>query len=170
MASPKTSGVPAVPDILACTFDRSLDAFRVHYVDHTVLTLERAELTDAGERSVVAWTVDEFRRGVEVVLEDGTTTSFSAEYPRYQRDVDYRRRVDAKHSGRGDLGPRVAARVRALREERGWSVAELARRCEMAAPNLHRLESGKHVPTTRTLLRAAEALGVPLDRLLREQE
>lgn len=162
-----TAGLPAVPDILVCTFDRGSDVFRVVYADHTALSLGRGELADVGERTVVAWSVDEFHRGVEVVLEDGAVTSFSAEFPRYLRDGAYRRRVDARRGGcGGDLGTRVAARVRALREERGWSVAELARRCGMAAPNVHRLESGKHVPTTRTLVRVAEGLEVALERLL----
>jgi DNA-binding Xre family transcriptional regulator len=166
-ASPKVSGIPEVPDILVCTFDDSTDAFRIVYHDHTSLTLERSELADVESRSVLAWDIDEFRRGVEVVLEDGSTTSFSAEFPRYLRDIGYRRKVDRKR-GRSDLGERVATRVREIRRKRGWSVAELARQCEMAAPNVHRLESGKHVPTTQTLLRIAEALEVPLERLLRK--
>jgi len=169
LAEPTQSGVPDVPDILVCTFDQWADAFRVVYFDQSVLTLRRGELADVGDSAVVAWSVDEFHRGVEVVLEDGVVTSFSAEFPRYLRDKEYRGKVDTRFERRdGDIGLRVAARVRGIREERGWSVAELARRCKMAAPNVHRLESGKHAPTTRTLVRVAEALEVPLDRLLRE--
>jgi len=166
---PPAAGIPRVPDILACLFDRSQDAFRVLYVDHSALTLGRRELSDVGDRAVAAWVVDTFHRGVEVVLEDGSISSFSAEFPRYLRDQDYRRKVDGRRGrGGGDLGARVARRVRSLREERGWSVAELARRCGMAAPNVHRLESGRHVPTTRTLVRVAEGLEVALERLLKQ--
>jgi len=168
LGEPPASGIPKVPDILACSFDRSQDAFRVLYVDHSALTLGRGELPDVGGLGVAAWVVDEFRRGVEVVLEDGRVSSFSAEFPRYLRDEEYRRKVDGRRArGGGDLGARVAQLVRSLREERGWSVAELARRCGMAAPNVHRLESGKHVPTTRTLVRVAEGLDVALERLLK---
>lgn len=169
VGKPQAAGIPKVPDILACTFDRSQDAFRVLYVDHSALTLGRGELSGVGGRAVAAWVVDELRRGVEVVLEDGSVSSFSSEFPRYLRDEDYRRKVDRRR-GRscGDLGARVAQRVRSLREKRGWSVAELARRCGMAAPNVHRLESGKHIPTTRTLVRVAQGLEVALERLLRD--
>jgi DNA-binding Xre family transcriptional regulator/CheY-like chemotaxis protein len=55
---------------------------------------------------------------------------------------------------------RIGARVRQERETRGWSLADLARRTGMQPPNLHRLESGKHVPSLETLERVAEALGV----------
>jgi len=103
------------------------------------------------------------------VLEDGAVTSFSAEFPRYLRDEAYRRKIDARRGGHGaDLGVRVADRMQELRKERGWSVTKLARRCGIAAPNVHRLESGKHVPTTRTLLKVAEALGVSLERVVQE--
>ena len=53
-----------------------------------------------------------------------------APYDAHLRDEEYRRKVDGRRArGGGDLGARVAQRVRSLREERGWSVAELARRC-----------------------------------------
>jgi len=156
-----------VPEILVCAFDPASDCFRVVYADGSAYDLRRDELSEVGERRVVAWSVDEFRRGVEVALEDGTITSFSAEYPRYRRDEAYRRRVDARRGpGSDDLGARVGARVRSLRVERGWSAAELARRSGIAAPNVHRLESGRHVPTTRTLLLVAEALGVAVGRIV----
>lgn len=92
----RRSGVPAVPDILICTFDAERDSFHVVYADLTAQDLARAELADVGERQVVAWEVDEFHRGVEVVLGDGSITSFSAEFPLYLHDEDYRRRVDAR--------------------------------------------------------------------------
>ncbi len=165
---PPRAGVPRVPDILACAFDAGRDAFHVVYVDGSTHDLARTELPDVGPRKVVAWEVDEFGRGVEVVLDDGTLTSFSAEFPRYVHDDAYRRRVDTRRDAQGqDLGQRIARRVRAERERRGWSVAELARRADMAAPNVHRVEAGKHVPTMLTLARLAAALDVPLERLVR---
>ncbi len=164
----RRSGVPAVPDILICTFDAERDAFHVVYADWSSLDLARADLPDVGEREVVAWGVDELARGVEVVLDDGAVTSFSAEFPRYVHDDDYRRRVDARRGPKGqDLGQRVARRIRAERERLGWSVAELARRADMAAPNVHRVESGKHVPSMQTVARLSAALGVPMERLVR---
>jgi len=167
----RRSGIPKVPDILFCTFDSAGDCFHVVYADLSSGDLRRTELSDVGERRVVAWSVDEFRRGVEVVLDDGDVTSFSAEFPRYLRDAEYRRRVDSRR-GRGgdDLGQRVASRVSKIREERGWSVAELARRAGMAAPNVHRVVSGRHVPSMPTIVRLSQALDVPIERLVTGSE
>lgn len=167
----RRAGVPAVPNILLCTFDVASDKFHVVYSDLSTQDLARGELVDVGARQVVAWGVDDFGRGVEVALDDGTTTSFSAEFPRYLHDEDYRRRVDSRRGPKGqDLGERVARRIRAERERLGWSIAELARRAEMAAPNVHRVETGKHVPSMQTVARLAAALGVPLERLLRTRD
>jgi DNA-binding XRE family transcriptional regulator len=167
-ARSRRGGVPTIPDILLCTFDVERDAFRIVYVDGSARDLARSELPDVGPRQVVAWEVDAFRRGVEIALDDGAVTSFSAEFPCYLHDEDYRRLVDARRGPKGqDLGERVAMRVREERERLGWSSAELARRADMAAPNLHRVESGKHVPAMQTVARLATALGVPFERLLR---
>ena len=68
-------------------------------------------------------------------------------------------------SGR-QLATAIATKVRAIREEQEMSVAELSRRCGIAAPNLHRLEAASHVPSTTTLVKVAAGLEVPLERLL----
>jgi DNA-binding Xre family transcriptional regulator len=146
-----------VPDILSCVYDPVACAFQVRYEDLSYAHVGQGELAGLVGRSIVACSVDEFRRGVEVVLNDGTVTSFSAEYPRYLR------------GGPEDLGPRVARHVRQVRSEKGWSVAELARRSGIAAPNVHRVESGKHIPSTATLVRLSEALEVSLDALLERE-
>jgi DNA-binding Xre family transcriptional regulator len=156
-----------VPDILDCVFDSRGDCFWVLYEDLSVELLKRGELHGIGQQQVCFWEVDEFRRGVEVVLDDATITSFSAEYPRYLHDARYRRHIDARHSpAREDTAQIVADNVKRLRAERGWSVTELARRAAMAPPNVHRVESAAHVPATSTLLRLARALEVTLSRLL----
>lgn len=61
---------------------------------------------------------------------------------------------------------RVANRVRKFRNEKGWSVAELARRADMKRPNLSRLEAGRHSPTLETMERLADALGIRVVDLL----
>ena len=67
----------------------------------------------------------------------------------------------------------IGFRIRALRKERGWSLAELARRAGTSAPTLHRYESGWERFELATLRRLAAALGVQLnvslERVRREE-
>lgn len=63
--------------------------------------------------------------------------------------------------------PAPGARLRALRLAAGRTASEVAQAAGMARSNYARLESGRHQAATRTLHRAATALGVPLAELLR---
>jgi DNA-binding XRE family transcriptional regulator len=167
-ASParKRGSSTVVPPIIACTFDTASDAFHVVYQDWRSQDLARTRLSDVADRQVVAWGVDSYGRGVEVALDDGSMTSFSAEFPFYANDAGYRKRVDERHGSPGpDLGRRIAQRLRAARRQRGCTVADLARRTGIAAPNIHRVESGRHVPSTYTIARLAEALGIPIEHV-----
>ena len=166
-ATPSPGSSIKAADLVFCHYDPLKESFTVVYSDRRVAQLPRKALADVGERKIMAWEVDEFRRGVFVVLSDGTATSFSAEYPLYATNAKLRREIEQR-SERSAVARRVGSRVRSMREKRGWSVAELARQSKMAAPNVHRIESGAHVPNVSTLIRIANALGCPLDRLLAE--
>ncbi len=63
----------------------------------------------------------------------------------------------------------VAHNIRLLRERRGLSLAELARRAGLAKQTLSRLEQGSGNPTVDTLFAIAEALRVPVTRLVAER-
>lgn len=63
-------------------------------------------------------------------------------------------------------GPRLGARVRALRLAAGLTQAELARRTGIHRPNIARVEAGRHTPSLETLARLAAAIGVPTTRVL----
>jgi transcriptional regulator with XRE-family HTH domain len=57
--------------------------------------------------------------------------------------------------------------VRTLREERGWSLRELARRSQSAPSVISRLERNvRSNPTVRVLNRIADALDVPTGALI----
>jgi transcriptional regulator with XRE-family HTH domain len=65
----------------------------------------------------------------------------------------------------GDCQPEIASvavgkRIRELREIRGWSQAELARRVGTHRPIVGRVERGIHGQGTNTILKYAEALQV----------
>ena len=64
----------------------------------------------------------------------------------------------------------VARNVRFLREQRGLSLAELARQSGLAKQTLSNLEQGAGNPTVDTLFAVAAALGVPVTRLVAERE
>lgn len=53
----------------------------------------------------------------------------------------------------------LAAGLRALRERRGWSQAELGERIGMLVPNVSRLEAGGSLPSTTTLAALAGVYG-----------
>src|SRR5436190_9619925 len=62
----------------------------------------------------------------------------------------------------GAVGPRL----RALRQQRGITLAELARRTGISVSTLSRLESGDRRPTLELLLHLARVHGVGLDELV----
>ncbi|MEU1349130.1 helix-turn-helix domain-containing protein [Streptomyces sp. NPDC005775] len=77
-----------------------------------------------------------------------------------EREVD---RATAVEAG-------LAARLGALRVERGWSLDELARRSGMSRPTLSRLERGELSPTAAQLGRLCGVHGMTMSRLLLEVE
>ncbi|MFD1545937.1 helix-turn-helix domain-containing protein [Nonomuraea guangzhouensis] len=64
----------------------------------------------------------------------------------------------------------VARNMRLLREQRGMSLAELARQAGLAKQTLSTIEQGVGNPTVDTLFSVADALGVPVTRLVAERE
>lgn len=60
----------------------------------------------------------------------------------------------------------VGPRLRALRRERGTTLAQLSETTGISASTLSRLESGGRKPTLELLLPLAKAYGVPLDELV----
>jgi transcriptional regulator with XRE-family HTH domain len=60
----------------------------------------------------------------------------------------------------------VGPRLRALRQERDTTLAELAAETGISVSTLSRLESGQRRPTLELLLPLAQAYGVPLDELV----
>lgn len=57
-------------------------------------------------------------------------------------------------------------RIRGLRQERGWSLAALARRAGLTASTLSRIETGNRRIALDQLVPLARALGTTLDRLV----
>jgi transcriptional regulator with XRE-family HTH domain len=64
----------------------------------------------------------------------------------------------------------IGGRLRALRQQRGFSQGDLERASGLARSYISRVEHGHTVPSLETLERFAAALGVPLYRLFYEGE
>ena len=60
----------------------------------------------------------------------------------------------------------MGKRLKKLRESRGMSQAALAEKAELSRGYLIRLEAGRQDPTLGTLERLAEALDMPLRKLI----
>jgi len=60
----------------------------------------------------------------------------------------------------------IAQRLKALRAERGWSLDELARRCDVSRATLSRLENAEVSPTASVLGKLCAAYGLTMSRLM----
>jgi transcriptional regulator with XRE-family HTH domain len=147
--------------IEAVSYDKQSGTLSVRFDDGdlTTATLEALKLPD---KPIASIAVDEFRRGIEVRFRDRSTHDIAADYFTWLTQPDYA----AAYPADASLGPRVGANIVSLRKQRGLSQAALASAAGMAAPNLSRLESGRHVPTLDILQRISKAFGVSLAFLL----
>ena len=68
------------------------------------------------------------------------------------------------------LDQRLAARLQAEREQRGWSVAELAAKSGVSRAMISKIERGEANPTASLLVKLAAAFGLPLSLLLARAE
>ncbi|THF49946.1 helix-turn-helix transcriptional regulator [Flavobacterium supellecticarium] len=64
------------------------------------------------------------------------------------------------------LKKKIGQRIIELRENKGWSQADLARACKKDRQTIEKLENGKVNPTLYTLLEIANALEVSLSKLV----
>jgi transcriptional regulator with XRE-family HTH domain len=65
-----------------------------------------------------------------------------------------------------DLDVLIRQRIRGLRQARGWSLDDLARRCHVSPSNLSRIETGHRRIALDQLAVIARALGTTLDQLV----
>jgi len=68
------------------------------------------------------------------------------------------------------VSARIAARLAALRGERGWTLEELAGRTEISRASLSRLERGELSPTAAMLTTLCAEFGWTLSRLMADAE
>jgi len=78
------------------------------------------------------------------------------------------RRLKMEGFGREAISVDVGKRLRTLREERGISIRELARRSQLSANALSMIERGMTSPSVSTLNKLATAMEVPITAFFRE--
>ena len=59
----------------------------------------------------------------------------------------------------------MKSRVRALREARGWSQAQLGERLEVSRQTINAIETGKYDPSLPLAFRIARAFGEPIESI-----
>ncbi|WP_123818515.1 helix-turn-helix domain-containing protein [Kitasatospora cineracea] len=64
----------------------------------------------------------------------------------------------------------IASRIKRLREERGWTQEDLVERTGLHRNTIGRMETGAQAPSLSAYLVVADALGVPLWRLFRDED
>jgi len=69
-----------------------------------------------------------------------------------------------------DLGKRLGARLRAEREERGWSLTDLAGRAGVSRATINNIERGLTSPTAALLGKLSGAFGLTMSTLLARAE
>ena len=62
----------------------------------------------------------------------------------------------------------LGAKLAAARAERGWSLAELARRAGVSTASIHKIEKSGMTPTIATLMKVAAALGTSVSFFIDE--
>ena len=66
---------------------------------------------------------------------------------------------------RNSAAKALGLRIRRLRQERGWSQAQLGQKVQVHQKQISGYERGVHVPSTEVLIRMAELFNVSLDYL-----
>ncbi len=139
------------------------DAFFVAFRSGKTYELPR-KLIEADDRSPLVGEPRVIDDGdaFEVRQKTGNTYQVAWDFVVYHQEPSYayHKGQPSRREAEARSAERIAARIRQEREARKWSLGELARQTGMQAPNLSRLESGKHMPSLETLERVAEALGM----------
>lgn len=63
----------------------------------------------------------------------------------------------------------VGERIRKLRKERDWTQRELSEKTGVDSKNISSYESGRLIPSRRTIQRFADAFGLTIEDLMAEQ-
>ncbi|ADM97843.1 helix-turn-helix domain-containing protein [Dickeya dadantii] len=69
-----------------------------------------------------------------------------------------------------NMDKRIAARIRSERENRGWSLSDLAEKASVSRAMIHKIERGESSPTANLLGKLSGAFGLSMSTLLARAE
>ncbi len=141
--------------------------FVVRFDNNKTYALALDDIAGADATEVLSWQVGEGRQYFKVTQLSGNLLEVPWDVVLCHCEPAYEYYKGRERSEESDArAERIGQRIKTLRQEKGMTSTLLAQRSGMKRPNLSRLESGKHVPSLETLERVAEALGVPVVRLV----
>ena len=165
----KRLGVDAGRRLSKVDYIRRAKMLIVHFENGKCYALDLTEVSGADDTEAAKWEIGETQEYLKVTQESGNILELpwdailhycEPQYAYHKNEVQSRVEPPSVRAGR------IGARVRNFRTSQGMTSTQLAARSGMQRPNLSRLESGKHVPSLETLERIAEALDVPVARLV----
>jgi len=164
------SGTPTVmnPKLRDCFYDAERREFVTIFRDGKLYRVRRNWLQEDDGSEILRVHVESDGSAFRVEQASGHRFEVPWDFvlyhsePRYQY---YKGRRTQRVSERS-MAAHIGWRVRELRQQKGLTTYELAKRSGILRPNISRIESGRHVPSVDTLDRLARALGVsPADLL-----
>ena len=141
----------------------------VHFENGKCYALDLVDIPGADDTEAAKWEIGEGQEYLKVTQRSGNVLEVPWDAILYHCDPNYAHYKDKPQpdaESPAARAERIGARVRDIRTARGMTSTQLAERSGMQRPNLSRLESGKHVPSLETLERIAEALDLPVARLI----
>lgn len=151
-----------------CLYDTDRHEFMVIFRDGKMYRIRRDWLPEDDGTEIRRIRVE--RDGSAFVVEQTSGRRFEVpwDFVLYHADPKYRyyKGRTSQRDAERDVALHIGRRVREVREQKGLTSYELARRAGIARPNISRIERGKHVTSVEILGRLGRALGVSPGHLL----
>jgi len=128
--------------------------------------LHISDLPEADSSAVMQWSLGPDLDHVKVVQQSGNVVEIPWDIVLYNYEPEYEFFKGKNVSLEIDKGNGIGQRIRQAREQKGYTVQQLAERSGIKRPNLSRLEHGRHQPSLETLERITEALKIPVVELI----
>ncbi len=158
----------ASPKLRDCFYDAERREFVTIFRDGKMYRVRRGWLPEDDGSEILCVHVEPDGSAFRVEQASGHRFGIPWDFVLYHSEPRYQyykgRRV--QQVSERSMATQIGGRVRELRQERGLTTYELAKRSGILRPNISRIEGGRHVPNVDTLDRLARALGVSVADLL----